>query len=275
VALDFRETAPIGIHPEHYDARPVSAPRRGVLVGVPGEVAGLAQLHRRWGKLPFATLAGRAAEIADRGFEVSPHLSRALRWNASWVLQTPAVAAAFAPLGELLGSGARAKNPRLGRTLERIGAEGSAAFYQGAIGTDVVDTARRAGSRIAATDLTSYQVVERTPLELEWHGHRVLTMPPPSGGGLALAETLGMHTPDELRALGYGSGAYGHVLCETFRLALGDRVRAIGDPGFIRPNLPCVLASPSTGRCLRPACPSPTRARPPCWSSTPRATWWR
>jgi gamma-glutamyltranspeptidase / glutathione hydrolase len=248
--LDFRETAPMGIHPEHYDVRPRPASRRGVLVGVPGELAGLTELHARWGKLPLAELTRRAAELAERGFAVSHHLGRALRWNESWVVQAPACAALFAPLGRLLASGETAKNPSLGRTLGRIAAEGRAAFYQGKLATDVVESARHAGSRMTAEDLRSYRVIERTPLGIDWEGYHVLTLPPPSAGGLLLGETLGMHGRAELRALGYATGAYDHLLGETFRGAMADRVRAVGDPAFIRLD-PSSLLTPDRLRARR------------------------
>lgn len=230
--LDFRETAPIGLRPSELGKREGLPDRkRGVLVGVPGEVAGLAELHHRWGKLAFAEDVRPAAEAAENGFVVSAHQARALRWSEAWVKRT-ARYAFFAPGGALLGPRETAKNPALAATLRRLGAEGKAAFYEGAIADDVLATARAGGSRLTAEELRAYKVIERAPLHTRWEGHDVFTMPPPSAGGLTVLETLHMHGKADLAALGAGSGAYLHLLAETFRGALADRVRAVGDPAF-------------------------------------------
>jgi gamma-glutamyltranspeptidase / glutathione hydrolase len=235
VVIDFRETAPGGIDPTDYDADPTDR-KRGVLVGVPGEVAGLAEIHRRWGKLPLGELFRPAADLADGGFEVSHHLHRSLRWSRDWLLRSP-LAAVLAPEGALLSHGDVAKNPKLAATLRRLAAEGAAAFYQGTIAADVVDTAHAAGSKLGVTDLARYRAVERAPLVTRWEGMEVLAPPPPAAGGLLLAETLTMHDKAALVQLGYGSGAYLHVLAETFRGAVADRVRALGDPDYVKMDL--------------------------------------
>ncbi len=235
--LDFRETAPGGIRPKLYEARPLADSSRGRWVGVPGEVAGIAELHKRWGVLPLGELHRPAARIAREGFAVTPHMHRALRWNRAWVTRSRAFGAVFAPLGKLASRGVVVQNPALATTLERLASEGPTAFYRGVIGRDVVATARAAGSRIVLRDLRRYEVEQRAPVTLRWGEHQVYTVPPPSGGGLMVAQTLTMHGKDDLAALGYGSGAYLHLLAETFRGAVADRIRAIGDPMFIRTDV--------------------------------------
>ena len=230
--LDFRETAPIGLKPGDYvNKRKIKENKRGVMFGVPGEVAGLAEIHRRWGRLAFAEDVRPAAEAAEHGFTVSAHLARALRWSEAWIKRTPRFAF-FARGGGILGPKETVKNRALAATLRRIGAEGKAAFYEGAIADDILETAHGAGSRITAEELAHYEVIERTPLRTAWEGYEVVTMPPPSAGGLMVLETLHMHDKAKLAALGYGSGAYLHLLAETFRGAVADRVRWIGDPAF-------------------------------------------
>ncbi|MBW2453853.1 MAG: gamma-glutamyltransferase [Deltaproteobacteria bacterium] len=235
--LDFRETAPGGIRPKVYEARPLADSSRGRWVGVPGEVAGMAELHQRWGVLPLGELHRPAARIAKEGFAITPHMHRALRWNRAWVTRSRAYGAIFAPLGKLTSRGDEVKNHALATTLERLASEGPSAFYGGAIGRDVVATARAAGSRIVLRDLKRYEVEQRAPVSVRWGEHQVYTAPPPSGGGLMVAQTLTMHGKDELTSLGYGSGAYLHVLAETFRGAVADRIRAIGDPMFIKTDV--------------------------------------
>jgi gamma-glutamyltranspeptidase/glutathione hydrolase len=233
-AIDFRESAPQGLKTRDYTIPAKErAKKRGLMTGIPGEVAGLAELHKRWGKLAFADDVRAAESIASAGFPVSAHMARALKWNERWIAtatQFPFFRADNKPLAE----GATAKNPALAATLKRLASEGASAFYQGAIANDVVETARAGGSRMTLEDLKQYRVAERTPLATSWEGYEVFTMPPPSGGGVMVAETLRMHSKADLAKLGYGSAPYTHVLAETFRGAIADRVRQIGDPDFVR-----------------------------------------
>jgi gamma-glutamyltranspeptidase/glutathione hydrolase len=248
--LDFRETAPMGLKPGDYQKRDrLPENKRGVMFGVPGEVAGLSELHARFGRLAFGDDVRAAAEVAENGFPLSAHQARALRWVEPWVLRTPRFSM-FAPAGALLGAKETVKNPALAATLRRLAAEGKAAFYQGAIAADILETARSAGSRITARELEEYRVVERAPLHTAWEGYEVFTMPPESAGGVMMLETLHMHPRAELAALGAGSGAYLHLLAETFRGAVSDRVRAIGDPAFVRTDVGA-LVSPARMRARR------------------------
>lgn len=243
--LDFREVAPIGLHPDDFlEREKLPAKKRGAMFGVPGEVAGLTEIHRRWGKLPLADVVRGAADAADNGFPLSAHLARALKWNEAWVLKTPRYVGIFAPSGALAAPRATIKNPALAATLRRIAAEGKAAFYEGAIAKDILQTAASVGSKITPAELSRYRVVERAALHTAWEGYDVFTMPPPSAGGLLMLETLHMHRKADLASLGYASGAYHHLLAETFRGAIADRLHAIGDPAFVRVDIDA-LASPA------------------------------
>jgi gamma-glutamyltranspeptidase/glutathione hydrolase len=242
--LDFRETAPIGLRPSDYRNRSkLPESKHGVMFGVPGEVAGLVEIHKRWGKLAFADLVRGAADAAENGFPLSAHMARALQWNEAWVRKTPRFGM-FAPGGKLAAPRDMIKNPALAATLRRIGAEGKSAFYEGAIAKDILETATGAGSRITAKELQSYRLIERGVLHTAWEGYDVFTMPLPSAGGLMVLETLHMHRKADLLALGYGSGAYLHLLAETFRGAVADRVRFLGDPAFVKADVEA-LASPA------------------------------
>lgn len=240
-ALDFREAAPMGLVAADFLKRPPPEKKRGAMTGVPGELAGLAELHARWGRVAFTEVVRGAAEAAETGFPVSAHLARALRWNETWVLATPRYRI-FHPAGSLLSAGESAKNPALAATLRRIAAEGRAAFYEGTIASDILATARGAGSPMTAADLVRYRVFERTPLTTTWEGNEVLTMPPPSAGGVMLLEALHMHAKADLVELGYGSGAYLHLLAETFRGAVADRVHLLGDPDFVKMDVAGLVA---------------------------------
>ncbi len=237
--LDFRETAPIGIRPSDYWKHVEK--KRGAWAGVPGEIAGLYDLHARWGKLAMADDVKAAADVAEGGFPLSAHMARALKWNEAWVRRSPRYAF-FVPGGALLAAKETVKNPALAATLRRVAAEGRAAFYGGAIAEDVVETARAGGSHLTVRDLREYKVIERPPLRATWEGYDVYTVPPESGGGLMVLETLRMHSRAELAGLGQGSGAYLHVLAETFRGAVADRVRTIGDPAFVKVDAEALAA---------------------------------
>jgi gamma-glutamyltranspeptidase/glutathione hydrolase len=243
-ALDFREVAPIGLHPNDYlEREKIPARKRGVMFGVPGEVAGLTEIHKRWGKLPLADVVRGAADAAENGFPLSAHLARALKWNEAWVLKTPRYAGIFAPSGALAAPKQVLKNPALAATLRRIAAEGKAAFYEGVIAKDILATAASVGSKITPIELTRYRVVERAALHTTWEGYEVFTMPPPSAGGLLMLETLHMHRKADLAGLGYATGAYHHLLAETFRGAIADRLHTVGDPAFVKVDVDALASS--------------------------------
>lgn len=248
-SIDFREVAPTGLRPNDFVKRPPLEKKRGVMVGVPGEVAGLFMLHDRLGKKPFSDDAAAAIEAADKGFEVSPHLARTLKFTEGWIKKTPELGL-LDDHGEVLAARATAKNPALAATLRALASGGRAAFYEGAIAKDVVATARSVGGRLDERDLKKYVAIDRAPLRATWEGFEVATMDAPSAGGLLVLEALRMHSKSDLTTLGYGSGAYLHLLAETFRGAIADRMRWLGDPAFVKRDLD-ELASPARMKARR------------------------
>ena len=235
--LDFRETAPAATKPADLATRPLPDDKRGLSTGVPGEVAGLFEMHRRWGKLAFAEDARGAADAAEKGFAITPHLARTLKWAEAWVTKAPRYGF-FLANNALRPAGDIVTNPALAATIRRIAAEGKASFYEGAIAKDILETAHAGGGRLTAADLKNYKLIERDPLKAVWEGYDVYTMPPPSGGGLMVAETLAMHSKADLESHKWGTGAYYHLLAETFKGALADRVRSVGDPAFAKVDIP-------------------------------------
>jgi gamma-glutamyltranspeptidase/glutathione hydrolase len=243
-ALDFREVAPGGVDPAELEYRPKEPVQsgRGRMIGVPGEVAGLAELHRRFGKRSFAENIAPAVAIAEEGYATSAHLaSIAVAYHAQLNFSNP-LKAIFKPNGYAVGVGRRVVNRNLAATLRRIGAEGPKAFYEGEVASEIVKAAQATGSTLSQRDLRAYRPIEREPLKVAWEGNTVYTMPPPSAGGLLLAETLGMVGKADLEPLGFGTGAYNHLLAETFRGAIVDRMRAIGDPGFVKTDVSALVS---------------------------------
>ena len=233
VALDFRELAPRGIEPASLDKRPVDDAKRGVMVGVPGEVAGLAELHRRWGRRTFAQDAAAAIAAADRGFAIERHLARVLDEQRRNLSVSPAIQALFFRSAQPLGAGQRVRNPLLASTLRGIARRGPSAFYSGAVAADIAAAVQLHGGSMDETDLGAYRVVERKPIGLSWGTDVVFTMPPPSAGGLLVAQMMLMHPKASLASMGDGSPNLIHALAETFRGSIADRVRAVGDPAFV------------------------------------------
>ena len=154
-ALDFRETAPRAIVADALATRPVPDQKRGVLVGAPGEVAGLAELHRRWGRKTFAANAEPAIRAATQGYRVERHLAHALRTYGDDLIKSEPVAVLFFPHGVALGVGARVRNPRLGRTIAAVAKAGPRAFYTGPIAADIAAAVQRFGG-VRSTRKTSH-----------------------------------------------------------------------------------------------------------------------
>jgi len=232
--LDFRECAPAAVDAAAFEKRPFAPAERARATGVPGELAGLFQLQHDFGKRAWRDVVLPAARVAETGFPVSPHLGKVL--TSAWAMGVgttdPGISRVFFPGGKAAKAGALLKNPALGRTLRRLANEGKTPYYEGDIGRELVATANEKGGALTAADLAHYQPVRRTALHVTWEDYDVYTMPPPSAGGLLVAETLGTFSKTELARYTPGSGVYQHLLAESMRGALSDRLRFVGDPDF-------------------------------------------
>ncbi len=228
--IDFRETAPQGIDPAPFEKRPFAREDRGRLVGVPGELRGLFELHRRAGKLRWADLVGRAERVARQGYLVSPHLNAMLGWSTEKIADQPAFAALYYPGGKPALVGARIQNVQLANTLARIAAEGPDALYKGEIAAELVAVTKEQKGALSLEDLAAYKPIERTPLRTRYSGYDVYTMPAPSAGGLMVSQLLRLYSTDELKRLGFGTPAYQHLIAEGMRGSIADRMRYMSDP---------------------------------------------
>jgi gamma-glutamyltranspeptidase/glutathione hydrolase len=270
--LDFRETAPKAIEPKALDARPPAPDQRGVFVGVPGEVAGLSALVAKFGKRSFAKALEPAIALAERGFVMTPYVRRAVgTFAVALADEAPGFAQQVTDASGPLPAGTRVARPELAKTLRTLHDHGPRAFYEGAIAEAIVAAARAKGSTIALSDLHDYAPKWREPLRLSLTTasgakREVLTMPPPSAGGLMLLETLESDallrkkSGKGLDADALGSGAYLHHLAEIMRGALDDRLRFVGDPDILPVDTAALLADARLEKRLALYDPSATHA---------------
>lgn len=236
-ALDFRETAPLLATPDKYldlEGRPTSASQLGHLAAaVPGTVAGLAEVHERYGSLPWAVLIQPAVGLADAGFTVTERLNRALAEKQQTLEQFQATRQLFYPGGEAPRIGSNFRQPMLAATLRMIAAEGERAFYRGRIADLIVQEMRLGGGAITLDDLARYQPKWRDPILFRYRDHTVISMPPPSSGGVTLAEILNVLEGYDIRGLGFNTPETIHLTVEAFRRAFADRNYHLGDPDFV------------------------------------------
>jgi gamma-glutamyltranspeptidase/glutathione hydrolase len=237
LALDFRETAPSAAWRDMYlDDRgePTERSIEGHLAaGVPGSVAGLWALHQKAGGKPWGELLRPAIRLADEGFEIDAELASDVKKHAERLGRSPAAAQLFLPEGHSLAAGARLKNPDLARTLRLVATRGHAGFYTGETAERIVAEMRRGGGIVSAADLRAYQARWREPVVFDYRGHRIVSMPPPSSGGLTLALIALQLAKYDLRSLGWHTPAALHVQAEAMRRAFAVRNEALGDPDFV------------------------------------------
>jgi gamma-glutamyltranspeptidase/glutathione hydrolase len=255
VALDGRETAPMAVDERLFltaDGKPMpfsEAVVGGRAVGTPGAVRLLETAHRQYGKLPWPRLFEPAIRLADDGFPISPRLHQQL--TAEKYLQSDAAAAAYfyGADGAPKAVGTSLRNPALAATLRAIAAGGADAFYSGSIADDVVQTVRsnRNPGQLAVADLGSYRVKAREPLCTDYKRWRVCGMPPPSSGGIAVAQMLGIFTHRNIAVFAPDAAAPEprveavHLFSEAGRLAFADRAVYVADSDFVRVDVAGLL----------------------------------
>lgn len=236
-ALDFREAAPAASRRELYtrDGKPVgSLSLTGALaIAVPGEVAGLVEARRRFGTMPFAILAAPAIKLASEGFPLDAALRLAIERQQANMKRFTNLGRVYLPGGELPNEGDVIRQPELAATLKSLAQNGAAAFYGGWIGQAIIKTIEEAGGVMTLEDLKKYQPIWREPLTGSYRGRTVITMPPPSSGGLAILQMLNILEGYKLGDFQHNSAFYLHLLSETMKHAFADRAQFLGDPDFV------------------------------------------
>ena len=237
-AFDFREKAPLAATEQMYlgvDGRVVNNSNHfgPLAVGVPGTVAGLWKAHQELGSLPWADLVAPAVRLAREGIPITYTLQRSFTGNQGRFRQYPSSAAVFfKPDGSLYELGDTWVQPDLAATLELIRDNGKDGFYAGENAMRLAQFMADIGGVITEEDLALYEAVEREPIRGSYRGYEIVSMPPPSSGGVVLVEMLNILEGYDLAAMGHNSAAYLHVLTETMRRAYADRAEHLGDPDF-------------------------------------------
>ncbi len=234
--IDGRERAPLRARRDLYlDEQGEPIPRASIdgplAAGIPGEPAALVHIARHYGRLPLSLLLAPAIHLAREGFRVDEHYREMARLRLDALRASPEAARIFLVDGEVPPLGHRIVQPELARTLERLGEEGEAGFYGGEVAQRLVAGVQAAGGIWTQEDLDSYRVVEREPVVGHFLGHRVVSAPPPSSGGVVLIEMLNML--GQLDATHKSSAQQVHLMIEAMRRAYEDRARYLGDPDFV------------------------------------------
>ncbi|MDF0604964.1 gamma-glutamyltransferase [Neisseriaceae bacterium TC5R-5] len=239
IALDFRELAPAKASRDMYlDAQGKVVDGRSLhthlAVGVPGTVAGLEHALQRWGSLPLSKVVAPAIKLAEEGFVISPTLGKALSVEQDHLGQWDSSRAVFFKNGQVLAAGNKLVQPDLAKSLRLIAAQGAKVFYQGEIGDKIVAEMAQHGGLITQSDLQNYRVIERQPVTGSYRGYQVVSMPPPSSGGIHIIEMLNLLERYPLAQYGPNSAQTIHYLAAAMQLAYADRAEYLGDPAFVK-----------------------------------------
>jgi gamma-glutamyltranspeptidase/glutathione hydrolase len=233
-ALDFRETAPAAATAGMFlgnDGKPVAEKSLvgPLATGVPGSPAGLFELHRRLGRLPWPRVVAPAVRLARGGFVVTPRLHRNISEERALLERFPETAAVWLPAGQAPAAGAVVKLTRLAAALSAYAERGPDALTAGAAAAAIVAASRAHGGILTVEDLACYRPVWREPVIFSAFGWQVASMPLPSSGGIILAETFGTLERLDWARLPRGSVDRIHLLAEAWRRAFADRF-LLGDP---------------------------------------------
>jgi gamma-glutamyltranspeptidase/glutathione hydrolase len=235
VVVDAREMAPGAATRDMYLDRdgnviPGASTDTPLAGGIPGEPAAWAHLAEKYGRLPLSVSLGPAIRLAREGFPVYERLQAGLRFKAADMRRSPDAARIFLVKGEAPPIGYRLRQPDLARVLETVAKQGARGFYTGPLARKMVAGVRAGGGIWSEDDLARYQVIEREPVVGEYRGVRIVSIPPPSSGGVALIDSLNILSGFDLRAV--DGITRKHLVIEAMRRAFRDRAEYLGDPGF-------------------------------------------
>lgn len=250
-SLDYREKAPLASTRDMYlDAEGNVIPNKSTLgamaVGVPGTVAGLFKIHKKFGTLPFSELIQPAINLAKNGVVVTKKQAESLN-KYKKLFKEANQRTIF--LDKEWQQGDIIKYPKLAATLERIRDNGRDEFYKGETATILVDYVQNLGGIITKEDLAKYEAKWRDPIIFNYKNARIISMPPPSSGGICIAQILKSMEPFNIGQYAHNSEKYIQVITEAERRVYADRAYFLGDPDFN--NIPIKKLMSSTYNATR------------------------
>ncbi len=239
VALDYREKAPSSASRDMYldkEGNAVSDLSRyhGLAVGVPGTVAGLLKALEEHGTMSREQVMAPAIALAEDGIEVTAGLSESLTALSDRLQKWPSTKKVFfKPDGSAYQPGERLKQPELARSLKRVAVQGADGFYKGETAQKLVKAVNEAGGSMSLQDLANYQAIAREPVKGDYRGYEIVSMPPPSSGGIHIVQILNILEGYPIKDYGQNSAQTIHLMAEAMQLAYADRAEYLGDADFI------------------------------------------
>ena len=233
-SLDYREKAPLSAYEKMYldengDVIPEKSTLGGLAVGVPGTVAGLVEIHSKFGTLPWEDLVKPAIDLATNGYIVTQKQERSLKSKKDDFIKINGAKTFYA---QDFKAGDTVKNIALAETLKRISKYGAKGFYQGPVAESLIKRVREAGGIITHEDLIKYKPVWRKPLNFRYKNLNIYSMGPPSSGGICLGQILKMIEPYNINQYDHNSEKAIQLIVEAERRSYSDRSKYLGDPDY-------------------------------------------
>ena len=241
--LDFRERAPFKASRDMYldengEVIKGLSLKGPLAVGVPGSVAGMVALHARFGSRPWDALIRPSINLAQDGFVLTEKAARGFnRFQADFAAVNRFAPPVLKPDGATWQAGERITFPDLAATLNRIAMQGRDGFYKGETANLIAEEMAAGGGLISLQDLAAYEPVWRDPIRFSYRGHALISMPPPSSGGIVLAQLLQGAEKYDIAAMGHNSAAHIHLMTELERRAYADRATHLGDTDFVEVDI--------------------------------------
>ena len=234
-SLDYREMAPLGAHKDLYldengDVIPKLSTVGGMAVGIPGAVAGILEVHKKMGTLPLKQLMQPAIDLAEKGYVVTEKQAKSFKKYSELFVEVNGKDTFFAQGHQ---AGDTIVNPALAKTLRAIAEKGNEGFYDGWVAQAMVNKTRATGGILSLEDLKAYSPRWREPVQFSYKDLNLISMGPPSSGGICLAQLMQMVEPYDLKAMGHNSPEAMHVMVEAERRSYADRAHFLGDPDFV------------------------------------------
>ena len=234
-SLDYREMAPLNSTKDLYldkngDVIPKLSTLGGLAVGIPGAVAGILEVHKKMGTLPLEQLIQPAIDLAEKGYVVTEKQARSFKRYSDLFVEVNGEDTFFAQDYKV---GDTIVNPALAKTLKAIARNGNAGFYEGWVAEAMVNKTRATGGILSLDDLKIYEAKWREPIQFTYKELKLISMAPPSSGGICLAQMLQMIEPYDIKSMGHNAPEAIHLMVEAERRSYADRAHFLGDPDFV------------------------------------------